>query len=44
MTRGEMEQLPTQFADHEAQQMVSNNADNVFVQSNLTRGTAAWTH
>jgi len=41
MTRGEIEQLPTQFADHEAQQTVSKNVDSVFAQSKLTRARAA---
>lgn len=41
MTREEIEQLPTQFAGHEAQQIVSGNVDDVFVQSNLTHITPA---
>lgn len=44
MTSGEIEQLPTQFADHEAQQMVNIHGDSVFVQSNPTHLRVAWTH
>lgn len=36
MTKRETDQLLTLFADHEAQQTVSNNVGRVFVQDNLT--------